>query len=339
MSTLLVWKEQLQLFYGKYASYVDKVLKFILGLFVFGLINSNIGFMKSASSMVVTLGLSLICAFLPPVVMTFLASALILLHFYSLSLPVVIVTAMILLLMYIFYFRFTPKKAWLILVTVVAFALKVPYAVPIAFGLFGTAIYVIPVACGTMIYYMLHYVKTSSAALKSSGADGLIDSLMSYAKQVFQNKEMLVMMLALTICLLLVYNIRTRSADHAWKIAIVSGVVANIVMVIAGDIMLGVRSAYVSLVVGSLISALIGFCLEFFIFSVDYSRTQRIQFEDDEYYYYVKAVPKIAVSVPEKTVKRINERHEELSASERRTDEELLKQSLHKELGIQHNHK
>ena len=34
------------------------------------------------------------------------------------------------------------------------------------------------------------------------------------------------------------------------------------------------------------------------------------EYEDDEYYYYVKAVPKIVVSTPEKTVKRINERQE-----------------------------
>ena len=31
-----------------------------------------------------------------------------------------------------------------------------------------------------------------------------------------------------------------------------------------------------------------------------------MQFEDDEYYYYVKAVPKMMVSVPTKTVKKIN---------------------------------
>jgi hypothetical protein len=44
------------------------------------------------------------------------------------------------------------------------------------------------------------------------------------------------------------------------------------------------------------------------VFSVDYTRTEYLQFEDDEYYYYVKAVPKAAVAIPEKTVKRINER-------------------------------
>ena len=35
-----------------------------------------------------------------------------------------------------------------------------------------------------------------------------------------------------------------------------------------------------------------------FLFSVDYSRTERVQFEDDEYYYYVKAVPKVVVATP-----------------------------------------
>ena len=53
-----------------------------------------------------------------------------------------------------------------------------------------------------------------------------------------------------------------------------------------------------------------GLILEIFFFSVDYSRSENLQFEDDEYYYYVKAVPKLSVARPEKTVKRINERQE-----------------------------
>ena len=46
--------------------------------------------------------------------------------------------------------------------------------------------------------------------------------------------------------------------------------------------------------------------MQFFVFSVDYSRTEHTQFEDDEYYYYVKAVPKMNVAAPEMNVKRIN---------------------------------
>ena len=134
------------------------------------------------------------------------------------------------------------------------------------------------------------------------------------------------------------------------------------VVVIAGDTALGIAPSYMLVIVGSLAAAAIGICLEFFLFSVDYSGTQQIQFEDDEYYYYVKAVPKVTVSAPEKTVKRINERqdadsenteHTEKSGKRKplrkrraasdeewtnsRTEEELLKQSLNKELGIEHD--
>ncbi len=41
-----------------------------------------------------------------------------------------------------------------------------------------------------------------------------------------------------------------------------------------------------------------------FHFSVDYSKAEKFQYEDDEYYYYVKAIPKVSVAVPEKRVKK-----------------------------------
>lgn len=46
-------------------------------------------------------------------------------------------------------------------------------------------------------------------------------------------------------------------------------------------------------------------CRTVFRFNLDYSRTEKVQFEDDEYYYYVKAVPKMTVATPEKKVKKI----------------------------------
>ena len=53
-----------------------------------------------------------------------------------------------------------------------------------------------------------------------------------------------------------------------------------------------------------------GLILELFFFAVDYAKSENLQFEDDEYYYYVKAIPKLSVASPEKTVKKINERQE-----------------------------
>ena len=74
---------------------------------------------------------------------------------------------------------------------------------------------------------------------------------------------------------------------------------------------------------------------------------ENIQFEDDEYYYYVKAVPKVGVAVPEKEIKRItgerpgkrngskkSEGRQPDAMNEEKTDEILLTRSLSKELGI-----
>ena len=62
----------------------------------------------------------------------------------------------------------------------------------------------------------------------------------------------------------------------------------------------------VELLIGVIIAMLVAAVYNFFIFAVDYSRTEYIQFEDDDYCYYVKAVPKITVSAPDVKVQKIN---------------------------------
>ena len=66
--------------------------------------------------------------------------------------------------------------------------------------------------------------------------------------------------------------------------------------------------SYIGLIVESLLAIIVALIVRFFVFAVDYTRTEYLQFEDDEYYYHVKAVPNAAVAIPEKTVKRIYDR-------------------------------
>ena len=105
MSTLFVWREKLREIYAKHSTYILKALQLILGLVLFGLINVNIGFMEMASSVFCTVGLAVICTFFPMIVMVTAAAVLILVHFYSLSLPIAAVSLVIFLMMYIFYFQ------------------------------------------------------------------------------------------------------------------------------------------------------------------------------------------------------------------------------------------
>lgn len=310
MDNIFVVREKIREVYASHSRIFDKAIQFIIAFMTFYLINTNVGFMKAAASTVATLALSLICTFFPVIITVLMATALILAHMFSVSLSIFAVTALILLIMYIFYFRLTPKMALIVLLTPLAFMLKIPYVIPLAFGLVSTPISLVAVSCGTIVYYMMQYVKKAAPGLKGKGKAGFMTDISAYVKQVFQNKEMWIVIAACIICLLLVYTIRRQAADHAWKIAIAAGAAANIIIIAVGDIAMGVETSYSVLVVGNVVAVVIGLVLEFFFFSVDYSRSESLQFEDDEYYYYVKAVPKLSVATPEKTVKKINERQE-----------------------------
>lgn len=96
--------------------------------------------------------------------------------------------------------------------------------------------------------------------------------------------------------------------DYAWIIAIVAGTIAQLGVIFIGDIAADVSVSVIRLLMGILVSIVIAGIYTFFVFAVDYSRTEYVQFEDDDYYYYVKAVPKLTVSAPDVKVQKINAR-------------------------------
>ena len=217
---------------------------------------------------------------------------------------------MIFLIMYIFYIRLAPKMAFVVLLTPIAFVLKIPFLVPIVCALIYTPVSLVPMSCGTVVFYMVEYLKKTSSASKASGSKAMLSEITTYVQKVFQNKEMWIYIVAFIIGFFVVYTIRRRELDHAWKIGIIAGAIADVVVTAMGSIALGVEISYGSLIFGNILAVIVGMILELFLFSVDYARSERLQFEDDEYYYYVKAIPKVAVTTPEKTVKKINERQE-----------------------------
>ena len=367
MSTLLVWREKLQRLYANYSIYFNKALQFIMGLFVFGMINYNVGFMETAASVYFTAGLAAICTFFPLSVMVIAATVLLLVHFYTLSLSVAVVSLILFLAMYIFYFRFGTGTAWLALLAALAFGLKIPFVLPVVFGLMGTAVWIVPASCGILSYYMISCVKASATTLSSSDSD-MINGMVGFAKQVLMNQEMWIMIMIAALGILVVHLIASQAVSHAWKIASAAGAAVCVIAVAAGNIALNLHISYTVTVLSAVLGCAIGIVLEFLFFSVDYSGTEHIQFEDGEYYYYVTAVPKVDVSIPEKQVKHItgHQPEEQLPDGEKEssspsengpsaeemksdsavtsdidiaknTEEILLTRSLSKELGLDDN--
>lgn len=308
MTSLLEIKQYLKIFYAKYDVYLIPAMKFLLAFLAFLFLNGQIGFMERIASPAVSLLLALLCSFLPVNLMAVFGGLLVCAHAYALSLETLAVAAGLLFIMYVVYFRVAPGHGYVLVLTPMAFFLKIPHVMPLVLGLIGGPVCAVPLACGTVLYYLMYYMKNNEKMLASSEAEKMSEKLLYLVENVVNNKNMLLTVLVFAVTLMIVYVIRKMSVDYSWYIAICVGAVSNVVLFLIGGLVMKASVSIGFVVLGTLVGALIALVVEFFVLSLDYTRTEYTQFEDDEYYYYVKAVPKMSIAVSDKKVKRINSR-------------------------------
>lgn len=306
MTVLLEIKEKLKNTYGKYDIYLKPLFKFILAAGVFWIINGNIGYMSRLKTLPVTLVLALVSSILPVNAMIALAGIVILLHLYALALEVAAVALVLFLLMGLLYFRFAPGDGIYTVLMSLCLHFNIGPVMPMAIGLLGRAYSVVSVLCGTVAWFFLNGIKQNQAVFISSEETAAASKLTVALNQIMENKEMFLVLATFVVVTAVVFFIRNLSVDYAWTAAIIVGALVNFVVLFAGYLALGISGKTLMLVISSLLSLAVSLILEFLFFNLDYTRTERVQFEDDEYYYYVKAVPKMYVARKEKQVKRFS---------------------------------
>lgn len=306
MTALLELRENLKKIYSRNEAFILPVIKFLLSFIVLSIINGKMGYMTKLDNMAIVLIVSLLCSFLPTGFMAFFAMMFAVLHMYALSIETAAVGLVVFLLLYLLFLRFTAKEALVVVLTPVLCMLKLPYVMPVAMGLIGTPASCVSVGCGVVVYYLLQTVITNAPTINSMGAEEATAKLRLLIDGMLGNKAMLVTIAAFAITVIVVYLIRRMSVDHSWTIAMVAGVMIEVMILLVGDLMYDTNLSIVSALLDAVVTLIACKIIEFFRFCLDYSRTEKVQFEDDEYYYYVKAVPKMTVAAPTNTVKKIN---------------------------------
>lgn len=306
MTALLELRENLKKIYSRNEAFILPVIKFLLSFIVLSIINGKMGYMTKLDNMAIVLIVSLLCSFLPTGFMAFFAMMFAVLHMYALSIETAAVGLVVFLLLYLLFLRFTAKEALVVVLTPVLCMLKLPYVMPVAMGLIGTPASCVSVGCGVVVYYLLQTVITNAPTINSMGAEEATAKLRLLIDGMLGNKAMLVTIAAFAITVIVVYLIRRMSVDHSWTIAMVAGVMIEVMILLVGDLMYDTNLSIVSALLGAVVTLIACKIIEFFRFCLDYSRREKVQFEDDEYYYYVKAVPKMTVAAPTNTVKKIN---------------------------------
>lgn len=334
MTQIYELKDKIVKFHAEYEVYLAYVYKFVVALVLFCLINSKVGFMERIAEFPVSLILALVCCLLPKGVTLVVTGVLLTLHLNVLSMEVAGAALLIFAMIFFVYFRFAPKDGMLVLVTPILHAFGIPYVATIGTGLLREVYSVAAVICGTIGFYFVDGIYQNVVALQMTAAGTKIDAskVTVSVEQLLSNKEMYLTVAVFTVTTIVVYMVRKMRIAHAWKAAILVGTLVQVAGLLTGYLVLDIQGRWVSMLVGSVVSAVLAFGIEFIFMDLDYTRTERVQFEDDEYYYYVKAVPKRNVTVTEKNITQFAVRSH--LRKKKKTEPVVRKKDIVEELGI-----
>lgn len=330
MTTLLEMKQKIKNFYGEHDTWLLPLLKFLLAFLVFQTINSTLGFLEALDNIFIVLILSIICAVLPLNGMAVLGCIMIVAHCYGVGVEVAAFSVLLLLLLMILFLRFTSRDNLALILTPAAFSLHMPAAVPVGAGLLRGPSCAVPACCGVVLYYFMEVVSDRSAVLQGKETES-VQKLQILLDALINNQEMWLNILAFVVVLMVVYLISRTSSDYSWRIGDAAGAIIYILIMILGGMFLNVNINIGSAILSGVLAAVVGLVIEFAALGVDYSRSETTQFEDDEYVYYVKAVPKSFVAQAEKKIKNIStesvesqEKEEQEAAPVERVGEETF---------------
>lgn len=311
-------KDRLLELYAKRTALIKHGLTFILAFLSFFVMGKEIGFGNILSNPFICLAAAMICAFLPVNATVIIASLFLLVHLAMISIELAGIALIILIVVYLLYFRFAPKTGVLLLIAPMLFYLKVPYVIPVIAALGFGMVGIVPSICGVLLFGIMNFAANSTTALTSQASTNPLQNISFIFNNVLVNNKLIVIVVTFSLVTLVVYLIKRMSVDNAWSIAIITGCILDAIILLVAYTILSVDFNIVMLILGHVLAVLAGLVLNLFLFAVDYSSTEYVQFEDNDYYYYVKAVPKMSVTSRDVTIKNI-------------TNDKVQKGSIHTE--------
>lgn len=292
MDNMRQYREAIQKIYGKNDYWIVPIFRSLFSMFLLFSLNRYLGMTGKTGNPLVILVLGLLSFFLPFSFVPCLAGLYLLYYFYTKSLLLLGIGGLFFVLIFIIQSSVRGKYAILIAAMPLCFFLGIPYFLPLLVGLSMGLSAVLSLSLGILVYYFLQFIREYKEQLIFSG--DLLDQFEGLSKKMaplLHNKEMIGMLILFTLAALAIYIIRNFSFNYSWIIALITGIcVEGLVFFVLP--FLSVKMNIGLSLLSYLFSILFSAIALFFFRDADYRGTEFVQFEDDAYYYYVKAIPK-----------------------------------------------
>lgn len=327
MMTLLLLKSKIKNFYEKHYRIMRGVLKFIIMFAALLLVTMQLDYSEFLGQYWLLALAAGVCAMTPDGVSLILYLLMICGEISDVSVLLAMTFLVVIAIYLLLYGRFDRKQYYLIFLIPVLTPIHISYVVPVVAALFVSPVLLPALIMGIVMQYMIQGVVIyASASMGVAESEEILSSLQYLIAYLMQNRLMFVTIIAFCLTFVCVYMIRKANFKHASQVGILVGVIVLMSVELLSNIVMELELNLMLLTVQVVASMAIAYVIQFFHMTLDYRGTRKLQFEDDEYYYYVTAVPKFKVTVVDRTVTRILPEEEEENFDLKRELEKALQE-------------
>ena len=308
MEPILQARETIIRLYKQFEAPFRFLGKLFIGVVIFSIL-TNIGyysagfakFFTAPLALPITMLLAILYVILPPTMSFSVMIAVIGIQLSS-NTELAVLTVLFLICLLFFYIRLAPKESILILFTLAAFYFKIPYLLPLLAGLYYSVTSLIPIGIGVFLWNLLPVIDIHMKTSETAGLNALempntfAALLPSLLNDVASNQEWIFTAFIFAMVILAVYGISRINLNYSKDISVALGAILIIISFIIAQILADIKVNIFSTILSVMFSALIVEVVRFFDVVLDYSRSERVEFEDEDNYYFVKVVPKVLMS-------------------------------------------
>lgn len=303
MDKLLIYRERVLKFISSNGNNLQLLGRFAGGLLLFFVINNIYGYASVLGEPLTLLIMGFICVLAPISAVYLLFLFTVIVHLLNISAEIAIVYTLVMLLYHLVYQWIFPKNKILFLITPIVYFFHIPAVMPVFLGAFVGIGGLPAILMGTVNYYLAIIIRDVITQMDNGTISGPLYSLV--LSRMVHNKELILCFIIFILVTAVVAGIRKLQTAYGWYIAILTGGVIYLLSMLIGGYFIDSQVNIISQIFMILFSVCIVVIIQFFYNVIDYTRQETFEFEDEEYYYYVKAIPKISVEEEEINIKKI----------------------------------
>lgn len=303
MESIFLIGQRIAAIYKKNQVQLNILLKFLAGLFVFMRISTlgqnSLGGVKSALIIIL---LSVLTAIATPSVFMLLCVAACCLYIAAVSIEAAIAVFIVFFIIFVFYVRLFPKESLIIPVMLCAYFLRIPYIVPLFAVLYIGARALVPIAVAVFMHYNAYLVEGMAALTPRADFTplGVLDSSVRIYEYISgamaADKGWIFIAAVLVLAVIAGWVINNFFINYEREIALGVSAAVIVIGLFIAKFAGGADISAIGIILSTAVSAILMYIAAMLDYTLDYNSAERVKFQDDNYYYYVKAVPKIPLS-------------------------------------------